>query len=142
MVCKTLNCYLFSNTSCYHEVWRRFQIRHHYWTIPLIVEAPFKRLLLFWCLCCIMMFRWTNKQPGIQKFWNWCGHYQDIYDWISPLNRPSGSPFILLHSSLWGEMSVVNPVTCLVFTSLKHFMMLLRCNFFQGFIFTPYRRHW
>ena len=27
-----------------------------------------------------------NKQPGIQKFWNVCGLYQDIYDWTSPLN--------------------------------------------------------
>ena len=32
---KTINCYLISNTSCYREVWRRFQIRNHYWTIPL-----------------------------------------------------------------------------------------------------------
>ena len=29
-----------------------------------------------------MMFRSINKQPGIQKFWNWCGHCQDIYNWI------------------------------------------------------------
>ena len=34
-----------------------------------------------------MMFNWTNKQPGIQKFWNLCGLFQDIYDWISPLNK-------------------------------------------------------
>ena len=38
---------------------------------------------------------WTNKQPGIQQFWYSCGHYQDIYDWISPLNKQSGSQFIL-----------------------------------------------
>ena len=25
-----------------------------------------------------------------------------------------------------------------VFTSLKNLMMLVKCNFFQGFIFTPY----
>ena len=23
-----------------------------------------------WCLCCMMMFRRTNKQPGIQQFWH------------------------------------------------------------------------
>ena len=49
-----------------------------------------------------MMFRWINKQPGIQKFWNVCSHYQDIYDWISLLNKWSGSPFILTQQSLEG----------------------------------------
>ena len=45
-----------------------------------------KKLLNFDdCLGCIMMFRWINKQPEIRKFWNWCCHYQEIYDWISPL---------------------------------------------------------
>ena len=29
-----------------------------------------------------------------------------------------------------------------IFTSLKHLMVLLRCNFSQGFICTPYQRHW
>ena len=29
----------------------------------------------------------VNKQPGIQKFGNLCCYYQDIYDWISPLNN-------------------------------------------------------
>ena len=47
-----------------------------------------------------MMFNWTNKQPGIQKFWNLCGLYQDIYDWISPLNKLSGSSFILTQQSM------------------------------------------
>ena len=37
----------------------------------------------------------VNKQPGMQKFWNWCSHYQEIYDWISPLNKRAGSAFIL-----------------------------------------------
>ena len=53
-----------------------------------------------WCLCCMVMFRWTNKQPRIQKFWNVCSHYQDIYDWISPLNKRSGLPFILTQQSM------------------------------------------
>ena len=38
-------------------------------TLFNIVEAPLKKLVQLWCLCCMMMFRWTNKQPGIQKFW-------------------------------------------------------------------------
>ena len=29
-----------------------------------------------------------------------------------------------------------------IFTLLKHLMMLLKYNFFQGFIFTPYQWHW
>ena len=27
----------------------------------------------------MIMFRWLNKQPGIQKFWKFCIHYQDIF---------------------------------------------------------------
>ena len=80
-----------------------------------------------------MMFRWINKQPGIQKFRNWCRHYQDIYDWIPPINKLSGVWFIpTLHSmGVWeyGESDRFS-----IFTSLKHLMMLLKCNFFQGFI--------
>ena len=33
-----------------------------------------------------------------------------------------------------GEMNMVNPVTFLFFTSLKHLMMLLKCNFFRASI--------
>ena len=28
-----------------------------------------------------------------------------------------------------------------IFILLKHLMMLLKYNFFQGFMFTPYQRH-
>ena len=47
--------------------------------------------------------RMDNKQPWIQQFWNACCHYEDIYHWISPLNKWSGSP-LSQHSSLWGEI--------------------------------------
>ena len=60
-----------------------------------IVEEQLKKIIELWCQCCIMMFRKVNKQPGMQKFWNWCSHYQEIYDWISPLNKRAGSAFIL-----------------------------------------------
>ena len=30
------------------------------------------------CWTLIMIIRRINKQPGIQKCWNWCSHYQDI----------------------------------------------------------------
>ena len=63
-----------------------------------------------WCMCCMIMFRWTIEQPGIQKFWNLFGLYQDIYDWISPLNKGSGWPFILYMKSLipTGAKSIFN----------------------------------
>ena len=34
-LCKTVVCYLISNTSCYHEIWIWFQIWNHHWSIPL-----------------------------------------------------------------------------------------------------------
>ena len=27
-----------------------------------------------------ILFKWINKQPGIQKFLYLCNNYQDIYD--------------------------------------------------------------
>ena len=69
-------------------------------TLFNIVEAPFEKFVELWCLCCMMMFRWTIKQPWIQKFCNLYGLYQDIYDWISPLNKRSGWPFILTQQSM------------------------------------------
>ena len=42
------------------------------------------------------------------------------------------------------EMSVVNPVTSLVYSSFHFFEALndaFEVQFFQGFIFTPYQRH-
>ena len=42
-----------------------------------------------------MFRRVRNKQPGMQKFLNLYCYYQDIYDRISQLNKPSGSWFIL-----------------------------------------------
>ena len=95
-------------------------------TLFNIVEAPFNFFFKLWCLCCMMMFRWTNKQPGMQKFWNLCCHYQDIYHWIN------GQAYhLFLHSSIWGKMSEINLVI-VMFTSLKHLMVLLRCNFFRA----------
>ena len=75
-------------------------------TLFNIVEDQFQKIVELWCLCCIMMFRRINKQRGIQFFWNWCSHYQEIYDWISPLNKRSGSPFILTQQSM-GENEYV-----------------------------------
>ena len=97
-----------------------------------IVEAPF--MFLLWCVCCMMMFRWTNKQPGIQKVWNLCGLYQDIYDWISPLNKRSGWPFILIQQSMGrNEYGISGHLH--IFAFLKHLIVLLRCNFFSGLHF-------
>ena len=67
MVCKTPNCYLFSNTSCYREVSRRFQTRNHYWIIPLIyvscnlnVSSIFIKLLP----CFLKLVRVSAKLVG------------------------------------------------------------------------------
>ena len=87
-----------------------------------------------------MMFRWTIKQPGIQKFWNLCGLYQDIYDCISPLNKLSGRPFILTQQSMGRNKYGISG-------HLQYFRFFEALNgafelpFFQGFIFTPYQRH-
>ena len=67
-------------------------------------------------------------------FWNLWSHYQDIYDWISPLNKPSDLWFILTLQSVgrneYGKFGHLS-----IFTSLKHLIMLLECNFSQGFMF-------
>ena len=57
-----------------------------------------------------MMFRKVNKQPGMQKFWNWCSHYQEIYDWISP--QQTSWQRIYSNTVVYGENEyMVNLVT-------------------------------
>ena len=95
-------------------------------TLFNIVEARFDFFFLLWCLCWMMMFRWINKQPRIQKFWHFCSYYQDIYDWISQLNKPSDLWFIQTQQS----MGVGGSGHLSIFTSLKH-LMLLKWIFFR-----------
>ena len=105
-------------------------------TLFNIVDAPFNFFFELWCtcMCCMMMFRWAIKQPGIQKFWNLCGLYQDIYDWISPLDKRSGRPFILTQQSMGrNEYGISGHLH--IFAFLKHLMALLSCNFFSGLHF-------
>ena len=102
----------------YWAAWYTFEVKHvkgnndkcrklhivkeAFWLVWLCLKTLFNivedRLKKLWnfdnYLCCIMMFRRVNRQPGMQKFWNWCSHYGEIYDWISPLNKRSDSPFI------------------------------------------------
>ena len=103
--------------------------KYNLMTLFNIVEAPLKKNVELWCLCCMMMFRWTIKQPGLHKFWNLCSLYQDIYDWISPLNKWSGRPFILTQQSVgkneWYFWSL--PYFCF----LKH-LTLIRLGYFGG----------
>ena len=105
-------------------------------TLFNIVEERFKKIVELWCLCCIMMFRKVNKQPGMQKFWNWCSHYQEIYDWISPLNKRAGSAFILtltvVYGGKWVLVNLGHSGKLSIFTLLKHLMMLLKYNFFRA----------
>ena len=79
------------------------------------------------------MFRWINKQPGIQKFLYLCGHYQDIYDWISPLNKLSGLPFIIIQQSM-GRNEYDKSGHLSIFTSLK-LNGAFEVQFCQSFIF-------
>ena len=62
-------------------------------TLFYIVEARIKKMLELWCLCCIMMFRTVNKQPGNKKCWHLCCYYQDIYDWIWVWSVRNGRTF-------------------------------------------------
>ena len=43
----------------------------------------------------------------MQKFWDWCCHYQEIYDWISSFNKQSGFTFILTQQSFEALKKVV-----------------------------------
>ena len=90
------------------------------------------------------MFRKVNKQPGMQKFWNWCSHYQEIYDWISPLNKRAGSAYntIVYGGKMsMGESGPFWPHS-VYFHSFEALNDAFEVQFFQGFIFTPYQRHW
>ena len=87
----------------------------------------------------VLMDQWKNSQK--YKSFEIDSHYQDIYDWISPFNKPSDLWFILPQQSIGGnEHGKFGHLT--IFASLKHLMILLTRNFFQGFIFTHYLIHW
>ena len=91
------------------------------------------KIVELWCLCCMMMFRWTIKLPGIQKFWNLCSLYRDIYDWISPLNKRSGIPFILTQQSMGrNEYVISGHLHNSLFLKHLKLMVLLSCNFFKA----------
>ena len=116
-------------------------------TLFNIMEERLKKIVELWCLCCIMMFRKVNKQPGMQKFWNWCSHYQEIYDWISPLNKRAGSAFILTLTVVYGEKWVwwiwailANCLFSLFWSNEWCFWSTILSGL--HFNFTPYQRHW
>ena len=93
-----------------------------------IVEDWFEFFLNF-DVCFVFIFRRINKQPGMQKLWKWCSHYQEIYDWLS-FNKQSGLSFILTHQSM-GDNEYGQSGHLSIFILLKHFhlMMLLKCIF-------------
>ena len=48
------------------------------------------------------------------KIKSWLRHcYQDIYDWIPPLNKPPGLPFVLTQQATGEKLVKINLVTCL-----------------------------
>ena len=99
-----------------------------------IVEAPFKKWLNFYV--CVVW--WCANGPlnnQGQKFRNLSSLYQDIYDWISPLNKWSGRSFILTQQSMGrNEYGISGHLHIIAF--LKHLMVLLRCNFFRASFYT------
>ena len=66
-----------------------------------------------WCLCCMMMFRWPNKQPGIQKFWTLIDPFWCL--WLNITTEQTGrlTIIILTQESIWGEISRIIFVICL-----------------------------
>ena len=106
-----------------------------------VVEARLKKWLNFDVCVVLWCSDGSINSQGYKSFDMFCSHYQDIYDGISPLNKRSGSPFILAQQSMGGnEYGKSGHLS--IFTVLKHLMMLLKCNFFQGFRFTLDQRHW
>ena len=71
-----------------------------------------------------MMFRWINKQPGMQKFLNWCIHYQEIYDWINGQAQAN--------TAVYGKNEYGNSGHLSIFTRLRHLMMFLKYNIFRA----------
>ena len=108
--------------------------------LMMFLKCKFSWLHFFSCLCCIMIFRWIRKQPGIQKCWHLCSHYKDICDWISSLNKRSGLPSILTQQSM-GRNEYDESGHLSIFTLLRHLMMFLKCKF-SWLHFAPYQRHW
>ena len=68
-------------------------------TLLNIVEARFKKQC--WNLISVL-YNDVSLESGIQQFWNYF-HYPDIYDLLSPFNKPSGLWFILTQQSM-GEI--------------------------------------
>ena len=76
----------------------------------------FKKIVELWHLSCIIMFKWMNKHPRMQKFWKLCLYYEDIYE--QRLNRQGDG--LLQHCSQWGKVSMLKPViTFSLFFSTK-----------------------
>ena len=82
-----------------------------------------------------MSVLYNDESINIQEY------YQENNDWISPVNKPSGLWFIPMQQSV-GENEYGKSCHLSIFTLLNHLIVILKCNFFQSFIFTPYQRHW
>ena len=111
------------------------KISHSSKTLYDTMEARIVNGVELWCLSCIMMFRWINKQLGIDKFWHSC--------FCSNILNEYQHNFIItvLTQHSMGEMSLVKFVThrFSLVEALRSFCSVI---FFQGFIFTLYLRYW
>ena len=54
----------------------------------------------------------------------------------------NGLPAIYSNIVVYGGSEYGESGHLSIFTLLKHLMMFLKYNIFNGFIFTPYQRHW
>ena len=79
-----------------------------------------------------------------QNVWSWCGHYQDIYDWISPFNKPSDWWFILTQQCMVEyEYGKSGHLSFFHFFEALSDACFLTCIFQRiHFVYTPYQRNW
>ena len=119
-----------STTSSYSQGFKNHKLNLK--TLVNLVEALFFKIVELWCLCCMMMFRWTKAING-QDYKSFEIYVVTIKiridDWISPLNKRSGFWFILTQQSMGGNEHGTCKLQSSIFTSLKHLMMLLKCTF-------------
>ena len=111
-------------------------------TLFNIVEAPFKKLLIF-DVCVVW---WCSDGPINSQEYKSFEIYAvsikismtEYHHWINGLADHLYSNTAV---DLWGEMSTVFLVTIFpLFEALNG--AFDEVQFFQGFIFTPYQRHW
>ena len=99
-------------------------------TLFNIVKAQFKNKKYF----DVCVVRWCSEFGPINSQEYIGSHYQDIYDWISPLNKPSDLWFIL--TAVYGGNEYGKSGHLSIFTSLKNFVAF-EVQFFRASFVYP-----